>query len=111
MEHDIPAYTNFGVLGLMKSPEMRALMREKAELVEALYREIVAKRTRRLARSTRIETHVGGIKGDRWEATVLVGDGAPYAASHEFGYDDGDTRIVAGFRDLNQALTMLGGLS
>lgn len=109
MEHDIPAYTNDGVLGLMKSPEMRALMREKAELVEALYREIVAKRTGRLARSTRIETHFGGNNNDRWEATVIVGEGVPYGAPHEFGYDDGDVGVYAGHRDLNRALDAMGG--
>lgn len=108
MEHNIPAYANYGVLGLMKSPEMRSLMRERGEIAEALYREIVAKRTGRLARSTRIETHIGGKANDRWEVTLTVT--APYAASHEFGYDDGDQGVGAAYRDLNQVLNMMGSL-
>lgn len=113
MDHYIPSLPSPGnpaVMGLMKSSEMRALMREKAELVEALYREFVAKRTGQLARSTRIETHIGGVFHDRWEATILVGSGLSYALPHEFGFDDGDIRIYTGHRDLNRALDAMGGM-
>lgn len=109
MDHNIPSHPNPAITGLLLSPEMRGLMREKGEIAEALFREIVAIRTGRLARSSRVETHIGGRSNDRWAVTLTVGAGAPYALPHEFGYDD-DSRAVAGARDLNQVLNMMGGL-
>ncbi|WP_029932514.1 hypothetical protein [Nocardia otitidiscaviarum] len=108
MRHDIPDYDNPAVKGLLLSSQMRALMFERGEIAQALYREVVAKRTGRLARSARVETFKGGLvrPGDRWCARLIVE--APYAASHEYGVDDGDMRIVAGVYDLNQVLNMLG---
>jgi hypothetical protein len=45
------------------SAECRALMFERGEIAEALYREAVSKRTGRLAASTHVATEV---EGDRW---------------------------------------------
>lgn len=87
------------------SAECRSLMFEKAEIAEAIYREVVAKRTGRLAASTHVTTE---IEGDRWIAMMTVL--APYAASHEFGTDDGDERIVAGHHELNHVLDLMAQL-
>ncbi|MEU3011058.1 hypothetical protein [Nocardia asteroides] len=109
MEHNIPSHPNPAITALLLGSEMRSLMREKGELAEALWRELVAIRTGRLARSSRIETHIGGRSNDRWAATLIVGTGAPYGVAHEFGHDN-DGRPVVGAHELNAALTMLGGL-
>ncbi|MBF6328734.1 hypothetical protein [Nocardia transvalensis] len=108
MRHDIPAYDNPAVTALLVSPRMRSLMAERGELAQALYREIVAKRTGRLARSARVETFIGGRRNDRWYSRLIVGE--RYAASHEFGTDDGDEGIRAGAHDLNVVLNSMGGL-
>lgn len=110
MKNHIPDNPNRAVRDLLVSPEMRALMFEKAEEAQAIYREIVAKRTGRLARSARVETFKGGVRhpGDRWSARLIVE--ARYAASHEFGTDDGDQGIIAGAHDLNVVLNALGQL-
>lgn len=107
MKHNIPA-PNPAVGAILVSPEMRSLMFERGEMAQALYREIVAKRTGRLARSARVETFIGGKKNDRWQTRLIVD--APYAASHEFGTDDGDEGITAGVHDLNVVLNALGQL-
>lgn len=110
MEHNIPSHPNPAITALLLGPEMRSLMREKGELAEALWRELVAIRTGRLARSSRIETHIGGRGNDRWAVTLTVGGaGAAHGLPHEFGHDS-DGRPVVGAHDLNAALTMLGGL-
>jgi hypothetical protein len=85
-----------------KGPECRAMIWLSLELYEALYREVVAKRTGRLAASTRIFTE---LEQGRWMGTLAVT--APYAASHEFGTDDGDERIIAGHHDLNKVLNIM----
>jgi len=74
-----------GLRDLTMGPQMRSLVREGAEQIEAIYRATVAKRTGTLARETRVETFVGGREMDRWCARVIAY--APYAAAHEFGYD------------------------
>jgi hypothetical protein len=86
-------------------PIARSIAFEAGELYEALYREVVAKRTGRLAASTHVSTDIGG---DRWVGFLTVT--APYAASHEFGTDDGDERIIAGHHDLNRILDMMSTL-
>ncbi|MFF0546949.1 hypothetical protein ACFYTF_29345 [Nocardia thailandica] len=106
MEHDIPAPGNPAVVGLLKSDEMRALVREVGEIGQALYRETVAIRTGQLARSARIETL---IDGDRWACDLIVGEGTRHGLPHEFGYD-ADGQPVEGFHDLNQVLNILGSL-
>ncbi|NEW33840.1 hypothetical protein GV791_14880 [Nocardia cyriacigeorgica] len=107
MQHNIPTNSNPAIAALLKSPEMRSLMLERAEIAQALYREIVAKRTGRLARSARVETFIGGRRNDRWCARLIVD--ASYAASHEYGTDDG-SGVRAGAHDLNQVLNQLGQL-
>lgn len=105
-----PADSNPAVRALLLSSEMRALMFERGEMAQAIYRDIVAKRTGRLARSARVETFKGGTRRgqDRWCARVIVE--ASYAASHEYGVDDGDTHILAAAHDLNIVLNQLGQL-
>lgn len=87
----------------------RSMMRESAELYEALYREIVAKRTGRLARSTHVST---SLEKGRWVGSLVVGhDGADYAASHEFGTGrtNPDAALPAA-HDLNTILNMMAAL-
>ncbi|WP_280393044.1 hypothetical protein [Nocardia wallacei] len=107
MKNNIPV-PNPAITKILVSPEMRSLMFERAEIAQALYREIVAKRTGRLARSARVETFIGGKKNDRWQSRLIVEES--YAASHEFGTDDGNEGIVAGAHDLNVVLNTLGQL-
>lgn len=96
----------------LAGPIARSLVFEAGELYEALYREVVAKRTGRLAASTHVTT---ALELGRWTGMLTVT--APYAASHEygaeshqFGSDDGDTQFVAGHHDLNRILDMMGTL-
>ncbi|AHH20853.1 hypothetical protein NONO_c60770 [Nocardia nova SH22a] len=84
-----------------KGPECRAVIWLSLELYEAIYREIVAKRTGRLAASTRIWTE---LENGRWMGVLSAN--APYTASHEFGYDD-DSEIIAGHHELNRALDIM----
>lgn len=93
-------------------PECRAMVFEAAELYEALYREVVAKRTGQLAHSTHVSTE---IEGDRWASSMTIGfDGAAYAASEEFGAGThpGSTHkhFQAAARDLNTVLDMMAAL-
>lgn len=105
------AGSNPAIAGILLSSQMRALMFERAEIAQAIYRDIVAKRTGRLARSARVETFRGGRLNDRWKSRLIVGGSeAPYGLAHEYGFDDGDTRIGAAARDLNRVLNMLGSL-
>lgn len=95
---------------LMGSP-MRRLMQEKTEIAQAFYVDEVTKRTGQLARAARVETFVGGLRNDRWCGRLIVdSQQAEYAASHEYGVDDGDARVTAGAHDLNMVLNMMGGL-
>lgn len=103
-----PADDNPAIRALLLSPGVRSLVQKRAEIARDLYRAIVAKRTGRLARSARVETFLGGQHQDRWCARVIVE--APYAASHEYGVDDGDTHILAAAHDLNIVLNQLGQL-
>jgi hypothetical protein len=110
MENNIPAYPNHAVLGIMRSAQMRSLMFERAEIAQAIYTDVVSKRTGRLARSARVETFIGGKAKDRWCGRLIVGEGTSYGLAHEFGYDDGDEGIGAAYNDLNTVLNMLGTL-
>lgn len=91
------------------SPDARAMVVESCELYEALYREVSAKRTGRLAASTHVST---GVEGGRWAGHLTVN--APYAASVEFGAGDhpGSTHRhhQAAAHDLNTILDMMGTL-
>lgn len=88
---------------------MRSLVSGRAELAQALYREIVAKRTRTLAGSARVVTFASG---GRWRARLVIGEGGAeyYGTWHEFGRDDGDETVVAGAHDLRAVLAALGQL-
>lgn len=105
MRNDIPAPNNPATTALLKSNEMRTLMHQRGAAAQAIYRDIVARRTGRLAASASVDTF---IEGDRWCTRLTVG--APYAASHEYGIDDGDVGIRAGAHDLNIVLNQLGQL-
>lgn len=105
MRNNIPKDPNPALTQIAISSEMRSLMREKIEIAQALYRDEVAHRTGNLARSARVETFIGGPKSDRWIGHLIVE--ATYAASHEFGTDDGDERITAAAHDLNRVLNQL----
>ena len=107
MQHNIPV-PNPAIRDILRSAQMRSMMLEKAEIAQAIYRGIVAKRTGRLAQSARPETFIGGGQRDRWCSRLVVE--ASYAASHEFGHDDGNTNIGAAAHDLNQVLNALGTL-
>ncbi|MEV0357107.1 hypothetical protein AB0H71_13700 [Nocardia sp. NPDC050697] len=91
------------------SRECRALVFEVGELYQAVYREIVAKRTRALARSARVST---GIEGDRWVAVMSVGGpGVPYGLSHEYGTGrTNPDNALPPANDLNAALQMMATL-
>ncbi|MFD4442520.1 hypothetical protein ACFWPK_22395 [Nocardia sp. NPDC058519] len=91
----------------LAGPICRSILFEAAEMYKALYQEIVAKRTGRLARSARVYT---SFVGDRWVATLQVGDAtAFYGASHEFG-TVGGLHPGDGAHDLNRALNMMAAL-
>ncbi|WP_036560593.1 hypothetical protein [Nocardia brasiliensis] len=122
MKHNIPyrnesgAGSNPAIEGLLLSPQMRALMYERAEIAQAIFRDIVSKRTSRLARSARIETYRGGRLKDRWKSRLVIGGAeAPHALGHNYGYQRRNkagqvTAVIAGHDDLNQVLDMLGTL-
>lgn len=104
----IPYDPNPFIAEWLVSPRCRSIVFESAELYRALYQEVVAKRTGTLAQSAHIST---GLENGRWVGMLEVGSStAYYAASHEFGTDDGDERIVAGHRDLNTILDLMGTL-
>ncbi|MEV0031433.1 hypothetical protein [Nocardia sp. NPDC050793] len=122
MRNDIPyrdaggAGSNPAIAGLLLAARMRALMFERAEMAQAMYRDVVAKRSGRLARSARPETFLGGRLKDRWRGRLTIGGSeAPHGLGHEYGYevhdDEGNvTAVVAGVHDLNTVLNMLGTL-
>lgn len=102
---NVPDDPNPFITEWLLSPECRALMFDRGLLAEAIYREVVAKRTGRLAASTHVTTEV---EDDRWIAMMTAT--APYAASHEFGTDDGDQHIEPGHHEMNHTLDLLGRL-
>ncbi|MGV9818421.1 hypothetical protein [Nocardia xishanensis] len=122
MRHNIPyrdasgSGSNPAIAGLLLSSQMRSLMYERAEIAQALYREIVSKRSGRLARSARVETFRGGRMKDRWKSRLIIGGSeAPHGLAHEFGFDVHDengavTATIAGAHDLNAVLNALGTL-
>lgn len=104
---DVPSPNPF-ITEWLVSARCRAILFESGELYEALYREVVAKRTGTLARSTHVSTD---IENGRWTATLAVGSAeAYYAASHEYGTDDGDEHITAAAHDLNAILDAMATL-
>ncbi|WP_305780010.1 hypothetical protein [Nocardia nova] len=107
MKNNIPAPHNPAITALLKSPQMRSLVAERAEAARAIYQQIVAKRTGRLASSARVDTFIGGRHNDRWIGRLTVE--APYAASHEYG-TKGGVQTHSGAHDLNAVLNQLGTL-
>lgn len=96
-ELDVRIYNapNPAVSDVLASSRMRSIVRDVAELGEAIYREEVAQDTGTLARDTHVSTEMGGIYDDRWIGVLTVGTGAAreYALAHEFGseYSEGET--------------------
>lgn len=93
----------------LRGPTCRAIVYEALELYEALYREVVAKQTGRLARSTHLST---GIERGRWVGTMVVGnDNVHYAASHEFGTGRyNPLTALPAAHDLETVLNMMAAL-
>jgi hypothetical protein len=86
---DIPE-PNKGLGEWLLSEDCRSPCLQVAELMQALYREDVAKRTGRLAASAHASTEIGGHRHDRHIGVLTVGGlGAGetvfYALAHEFG--------------------------
>lgn len=106
MQNNIPSPNPF-IREWLKGPECKAIVGRQGNRALEIYRDIVAKRTGELAGSATVDTHIGGKRNDRWVSTLTVR--APYAASHEFGTDDGDEHIAAGAHDLNVVLNALAG--
>jgi hypothetical protein len=118
MEVDIPE-PNPALTALLISPEMQALVLERAEVAKALYQAQVAKRTGALAASAQAHTEIGGVRHDRHVGYVTVGEGLAYGAAHEFGVGDhpgsvhnlnGRNIIHPAAHDLNRVLEELGGV-
>ncbi|MBF6063019.1 hypothetical protein IU500_12415 [Nocardia terpenica] len=68
---------------LKTSPDLRSVLTHQAEIVMALYRDNVRKKSGRNAREVRMSTRLGGIRSDRWIAAVHAY--SPYAAYREWG--------------------------
>lgn len=120
---NVPYDPNPFITQWLAGPVCRSMVFESAELYQALYRDIVAKRTGNLAKSARVST---GFEDGRWVGILQVGDAtAYYAASHEFG-TTGDEHtqpsrtastarevfheVHRGAHDLNKILNLMGAL-
>lgn len=102
---DVPSPNPF-ITEWLASAECRSMMFESAELYEALYREVVAKRTGQLARSTHVSTEV---EDGRWVGVLAVT--ASYAASHEYGTGrTNPEHNLPPAHDLNTILDMMATL-
>lgn len=102
---DVPSPNRF-ITQWLASAKARSIVRESAELYEALYREVVAKRTGRLAASTHVST---SFERDRWIGHLTVH--APYAASHEWGTGRRDPRRpLPAAHELNEVLDLMATL-
>lgn len=82
---------------ILVSDNMRRIVRQSGEQAKARYVAIVAKRSGALARSARVRTIIGGYKNDRWIATLTVGQGLGYGASHEFGHKQARNAVTGRF--------------
>jgi hypothetical protein len=105
-----------GIGQFLKSQKMRSLVRERAEIAQAVYQGIVAKRTGRTARGARVETFIGGRRMDRWYGRLIVE--SPAVLPHEFGRgihpgstDAGRAGKQQAADDLNTVLNTLGAIS
>lgn len=91
---DIPR-PNPALAAILIGPQVRSMVFEAGEIAQALYRAIGHKDTGRSAREARVETHIGGVRHDRWIATLTV---------------DQPTSTKRALEDLNQVLNQLGML-
>lgn len=116
MEVNIPE-PNEALTAVLLSPQMEAIVRERAETAQAMYQAAVAKRTGALAASARADVVVGGVRHDRHVGILTVGDDLDYGAAHEFGVGDhpgsvhnldGPNHVMAAAHDLNSVLEGLG---
>ncbi len=105
---NVPAPNPFLTQWLI-GPECRSAVFQAGEMAEALYRQIAAKRTGRMAASTHVTT---GIENGRWVSLMTVT--APYAPAQIFGAGNhpGSTHqhFQRASHDLNQVLDMMGKL-
>ncbi|WP_099024458.1 HK97 gp10 family phage protein [Mycolicibacterium palauense] len=90
---------------VLMSPALGGLLQSQANLVAALYRARVAKRTGKLAGSTNAFVTMGGHQGDRLVGKVTVGTGLEYGALHEFGAPSNPNRQAA--KDLAEVVDSL----
>lgn len=71
------------------SGEMASVLREAGTIAQGIYRGIVAHQSGGLAASATVSApFIGGLKMDRLNIEMTVGQGTPrggYGASHEFG--------------------------
>lgn len=88
---------NPALSAILLSSQMRSIVRQSGEKAKARYVAIVAKRSGKLAASARVRTSIGGYKNDRWVATLTVGQGLLYGASHEFGHAQPRSSITGRF--------------
>lgn len=83
MRNNIPSDPNPFITAWLVGPESEVLMRRVGQWVALLYQALEVKRTGAMAGSATVNVHIGGPKGDRNVADVIVTD--PAAASHIFG--------------------------
>lgn len=70
---------------VLLSPGLGAFLQTQTAGISTLYKGIVAKRTGRLAESTKQVVEVGGHKRDRLIGKVVIGTGVNYGVLHEVG--------------------------
>lgn len=109
---------NKALAEILRGPKMFALVRERTEIARTRWQAIVAKKTGRLSRTSRVRVAIGGYKHDRPVGTLTVGEGVRYGASHQYGHFTrrnrktgrfmaGGRRKVAGAKELNTVLKTL----
>ncbi|MFE2998667.1 hypothetical protein ACFXG4_27150 [Nocardia sp. NPDC059246] len=82
MEHNVPVPNPF-ITEWLKGPICEGMMLAAGMHAKDLYQQIEVKRTGEMAASATVDVHIGGVKGDRFVADMIVTDRA--AASHIFG--------------------------
>jgi hypothetical protein len=103
---NVPAPNPFLTQWLV-GPECRSAVHEAGVMAEAIYRELAAKRTGRMAASTHVTTE---IENGRWVSLMTVT--VPYAAPEEFGAGQHPGSTHRHFQDasrtLNEVLDLMG---
>ena len=115
---DIPS-PNKALAEILLSAKMFGVVRAKTEFARTRWQAVVAKKTGKLSRSTRVTVQIGGYKNDRPVGTLTVGSGVRYGASHQYGHlarrskttgrfvAGGRRRKVKGAKELNMVLRTL----